>query len=126
MLTFQDLEVRRFRGLKIGGWYEIIMSTFAAKLSSITDSVKSLVNMIFLIGLSFCLGSIRRPTLSQEPARDDGAKFSKTFTTFVRFMFSMTVAPTDEKSLLLTPANMGSSRIYLNPTQRSISNQADC
>lgn len=74
---FQSFWTRRLIGRNNGGWYEIIRSQFMASASSMTGSVRSLVSRMVLTGRDL-LGSISRPTLSQDSARDRGASCSNT------------------------------------------------
>ena len=83
--TFQELDVKRFNGRKIGGWYEKIMSVFTFIDSSMTGSVRSLVKNIFLTIFS-PLGSIKSPTLSQLPAKCKGANISSFLTISFKFI----------------------------------------
>ena len=84
-LTFHELDVKRFKGRKIGGWYEKIMSEFTFIDSSMTGSVRSLVKNIFLTIFS-PLGSIKSPTLSQLPAKCKGANISSFLTISFKFI----------------------------------------
>ena len=61
----------------------MMRSADLSRASSRTGSVKSLVRKIVLT-VFFAEGSIKRPTLSQDSARDVGARISNCFTTFFK------------------------------------------
>ena len=106
--TFQELDVNRFNGAKIGGWYEKIMSEFTFIDSSITGSVRSLVKNIFLTIFS-PLGSIKSPTLSQLPAKCKGANISSFLTISFKFI---PIGMIDDIFLTIISENIHLSRSF--------------